>query len=213
MLGLRVLPESFMISSDIPQAFTFGSDEEPMLVISSSMLEIMDEEELEAVIAHELGHVKSGHLVYHTMAELLVQGASFSFSLMGLNMITEPIRLLLLAWHRDSEISADRASILVTNDLDVIKSMFSKLIKQSERGFERVGILDSVSELFKTHPTYLNRIKKLEEFYNSVEFKNARKKIEKRIMLLKAISPRCRFCGAKKPLLSVFCPSCGRSQI
>ena len=213
MLGLKVLPESFIISSDIPQAFTFGTDEEPMLVISSSMLEIMDEEELEAVIAHELGHVKSGHLVYHTLAELLVQGASFSFSLMGLNMITEPIRLLLLAWHRDSEISADRASILVTNDLDVIKSMFSKLIKQSERGFERVEILNSISELFKTHPTYLNRIKKLEEFYNSVEFKNARKKIEKRIMLLRAISPICRFCGAKKPLLSVFCPSCGRSQI
>ena len=213
ILGLNVLPESFIISSDMPQAFTFGTDEEPMLAMSSSMLEIMDEKELEAVIAHELGHVKSGHLVYHTLAELLVQGASFSFSLMGLDLLTEPIKLLLLAWHRDSEISADRASILVTNDLDVIKSMFSKLIKYAERSFEGVGILNSISELFKTHPTYLNRIKKLEEFYNSAEFKNARRKIERRIMLLRAISPICRFCGARKPLLSLFCPSCGRSQI
>jgi len=214
MLGLKVLPESFIISSDTPQAFTFGTDEKPMLVMSSSMLEIMDERELEAIIAHELGHVKSGHLIYHTLAELLVQGASFSFSLMGLNAVTEPLRLLLLAWHRDSEISADRASILVTNDLEVIKSMFSKLVRHSEKEFEQLGeILDSISELFRTHPTYLNRIKRLEEFYNSVEFRNARKKIEKRLMLLKAISPICRFCGAKKPLLSLFCPSCGRSQI
>ena len=211
MLGLRVLPESFIIQSETPQAFTFGTDEEPVLVISSSMLEIMNEKELEAVVAHELGHVKSGHLVYHTLAELLVRGASLSLSLMGLDLAAEPLRLLLLAWHRDSEISADRASLLVTNDLEVIKSMFSKLIRYSEGGFE--GILDSVSELFKTHPTYLNRIEKLEEFYNSVEFRNARAKIERRITLLNAISPICRFCGARKPLLSLFCPSCGRSQI
>jgi len=211
MLGLRVLPESFIINSDTPQAFTFGTDEEPVLVISSSMLEIMNERELEAVIGHELGHVKSGHLVYHTLAELLVRGASLSLSIMGLDAVAEPLRLLLLAWHRDSEISADRASLLVANDLDVIKSMFSKFIRHSEEGFE--GILDSISELFKTHPTYLNRIRKLEEFYNGVEFKRAREKIEKRIMLLKAISPICRFCGARKPLLSLFCPSCGRSQV
>ena len=57
-----------------------------MLVISSSMLEIMNERELEAVVAHELGHVKSGHLVYHTLAELLVRGASLSLSLMGLDL-------------------------------------------------------------------------------------------------------------------------------
>jgi len=213
ILGLKVIPETFIVPSDVPQALTFGTDEEPVLVISSSMLEVMDERELKAVIAHELGHVKSGHMVYHTLAEFLVGGASLSLSLVGLDMIVEPLKLLLLAWHRDSEISADRASILVVNDLGVIKSVFSKLARHSERGFGEEWALNSISELFKTHPTYLKRIRKLEEFCNSAEFKNARKKIERRMALLNAISPICRFCGARKPLLSLFCPSCGRSQV
>ena len=48
-----------------------GTDK-PFIVITTGMVDLMDEEEIRFIIGHELGHVLSGHSVYRTMLFHLV---------------------------------------------------------------------------------------------------------------------------------------------
>jgi len=222
-LSVDALPELFMIESGRPNAFTFGSEEHAFVVVDSTILRLLTACELTALLGHELGHVKSGHMPYHTLAEILGRGISVSGSFLGLDLVSIPVRLALLAWHRESEVTADRASLLVVDDISVMKSLMTKLALWSSRSSvssdqfdidrDRADILESVSELFRTHPLHANRFRHAKQFYESYEFLRARRKIETRLDLLRALIPVCRFCGAGKPIEDPFCPACGRSQI
>ena len=209
ILGLESLPETYIIRSRSLTAFTFGSNKSQFLVLSSGLLRSLDRDELKAAIGHELGHIKCGHIKYHTLAEILVRGVEYSLGVLGgaLNMLSPAIRLMLLSWHRESEISADRAGLIVVGDSEKVISLLRKL----HRGFGGVG--NSVEELFSTHPAYENRVKHILEYYGSEEYRRVRGKVERRLKLSKALSPICRFCRSSKPLTSLFCPSCGRSQL
>jgi Zn-dependent protease with chaperone function len=91
-----------------PNAYVMGGTR-TFLTITSGLLECLEEEEIRAVIAHECGHIACEHVVYHTMAQLLLSSGSRIFGpLAALSSL--PIRLALLRWHRRSELSADRAA-------------------------------------------------------------------------------------------------------
>jgi Zn-dependent protease with chaperone function len=219
-LSLQTLPELFVVDGSQLNAFTFGSEENAHIVITSALLKTVSAQELMAVMGHEFGHVKSGHLLYHTLAEALATGLGMSASFLGMNAISIPLRLALLAWHRASEITADRASLLVVNDVEVLMSLFPKLASRANSGSfghrkmdnEGANRLQTLGELVRTHPLDSNRIKLAREFWQSSEFKSGRRKIEKRQRLLKALVPVCRFCGRGKPIEALFCANCGKSQ-
>ena len=221
-LCVDVLPEVFMTEGEPPNAFTFGSEQHPFVVVNSGAPRSLTPRELTALFAHELGHVKSGHMLYHTVAEILGGGIGFSASFLGVNIVSVPVRLALLSWHRESEATADRGSLLVVNDIAVVKSFMTKLALWSSREMvstsqfdiekHKVGMLESVSELFHTHPLYSNRFKLVRDFLESEQFRTARRKIETRLDSLRALIPVCRFCGVGKPVENMFCPSCGRCQ-
>ena len=222
VLSLDTLPEVLIIESAQPNAFTFGTEEHASVVVSSSILHLLTEHELSALFGHELGHVKSGHMLYHTVAEVLGGGIGVSASFLGLSIVSVPVRLALLSWHRESEVTADRGSLLVVNDMDVMKSLMTKLALWSSRDIllsgefdierEKIGMLESASELLRTHPSYVNRFRHLKEFSESEEFLRARRKIETRLDLLRSLIPVCRFCGTRKPVEDLFCPACERCQ-
>jgi Zn-dependent protease with chaperone function len=221
LLSIEFLPEAFIIEENSLNAFTFGSEEHAFIVIDASLLQALSPPELMAVIAHELGHVKSGHMTYHTLAEVLGGGVSLSASLIGLDVLSIPLRLALLSWHRESEITADRAGLLVANDIKVIGSLLPKLASGRERtSIERpnaqkhdAGIVETMTELFRTHPLESSRLKHAEEFWHSQEFRIARRKIELHEKFLKGLVPRCRHCKQPKAVEDIFCPKCGRCQI
>jgi len=217
-LALDSLPDAFVVEGGAPNAFTFGSEEKACLVVYSSLLESADEFEQTAVLGHELGHVKSGHMLYHTLAEVLGRGASLSASLFGLNILSIPIQLALLSWHRESEVTADRASLLVVKDVNVVTSLLKKLaLSPNPVGEQNVpsepGVLESASELFRTHPILSKRIKLVREFASSSEFLRAKKKIELQQTVLRGLLPFCRYCGTKKASEALFCPSCRKAQV
>jgi Zn-dependent protease with chaperone function len=99
-------PEFYLEMNPSPNAYTFG-DSRIFLTITSGLVEYLTEEEVNAVIAHECGHIACHHVLYHTMASLLKAGADM-FGLLG--FFTTPIQLGLLYWSRRSELSADRAA-------------------------------------------------------------------------------------------------------
>jgi len=222
-LSVDTLPETLVIEEPRPNAFTFGSEDHASLVVTSGALDLLTEHELSALFGHELGHVKSGHMLYHTVAEILGGGIGASASFLGLSIVTVPVRLTLLSWHRESEVTADRGSLLVVNDIDVMRSLLTKLASWSSGDVlssgefdimrEKVGMLESASEFLRTHPLHVNRFKRLKEFSESEEFLRARRKIETRISLQRALIPVCRFCGANKSVEDLFCPACERCQI
>jgi Zn-dependent protease with chaperone function len=220
-LSIDTLPETVIVQSSAPNAFTFGSGERAFVVVNSGTFNLLTKRELTALFAHELGHVKSGHMLYHTVAEILGGGIGFSASVLGLGLVMLPVRLALLSWHRESEVTADRGSLLVVNDINVIKSFMTRIALWSRdaapsKGFdiekEKVGVLESASELLRTHPLHANRFRLAKEFFESEQFLAARRKIDTRLGLLRALIPVCRFCGAAKPAYDQFCPTCGRCQ-
>ena len=220
LLSIEFLPQAFILEGGQPNAFTFGSEEQAYVVIDSSLLTVLAPPELMAVIAHELGHVKSGHMMYHTLAEVLGGGISLSASLIGLDMLSIPLRFALLSWHRESEVTADRAALLAVNDIKVIGSLLPKLassrgatmVDQPKPQKRDVGMLETLGELFRTHPLDSNRFKLAEEFWKSQEYRSARRKIELHQKLLRGLVPVCRYCGQTKPTEDMFCPKCGRCQ-
>jgi len=104
------VPEMYVTQTPVFNAGAYGVDD-PFIVVHSAALELLDDEELRDLVAHELGHVMSGHALYHTIAAIL-----FMISLSALPMLAGiallPIKLAVLEWSRKSELSADRAGLL-----------------------------------------------------------------------------------------------------
>jgi Zn-dependent protease with chaperone function len=115
ILDLPEVPELFITQYPVPNAMAIGF-EKPMVVITTGMVELLDTEELRAVIGHELGHVLSGHSVYRTMYELLKRLAErpvfFTIGWVGLRVIIAALD----EWYRKSELSCDRAGVLAGQD-------------------------------------------------------------------------------------------------
>lgn len=216
-LSLTTLPEVYVIKcTGYPNAFTFGDDNTPIIVIDSRLVRTMTQNQLRALLGHEMGHIKSKHLLYHNLANTLAEGIGMSISFFTSNMITTATRLALLAWHRESEFTADRAALISSANPEHVASMFAKLSGQrpSESGVsDGASLLSGVARAFQSHPNHLDRAKAVFHFSKSREYATIVEKISYRRIFRSAFSPNCRFCKAGKSVNSLFCPECGRSQI
>jgi Zn-dependent protease with chaperone function len=212
---LDTLPVAYTITMPgPPNAFTFGSDDAPVIVADRRLIEAMGTGELQALLGHEMGHIKSGHMLYHSLAQTLAQGVEVSASFMGVGIVSMPMRLALLAWQRESEFSADRAALIACAGPSNVVSMFAKLTGISHPPIrEGSSILDDVANLFRTHPNLSQRARAVLEFSKTADYLNVVRKIDYRKMFRLSFSPACRFCGSQKVIEATFCPACGKSQI
>lgn len=104
-------PEFYLEMNPMPNAYTFG-DTKIFITMTSGLVEMMSDDELDAVLAHECGHILCRHVLYHNMANLLLSGAD-ALGLLG--MLTAPIKYALLYWQRKSELTCDRAGAIITS--------------------------------------------------------------------------------------------------
>ncbi len=65
-LDLQPVPELYIEQDPTPAAMAIGMGK-PIIVVSTGMLDLVDDEGLRFIIGHEVGHVLSGHAVYRTM--------------------------------------------------------------------------------------------------------------------------------------------------
>lgn len=130
-LGVE-MPEMFVQQNPIVNAFTFGS-EKHIIVLHSSLIERLNDEETLAVISHEVGHIHAEHVLYLTAARLMeaLANASVAKLVPGSEIIkfivSAGINSALLAWARRAELSCDRAAMLVVQDPHVVGRVMMKL--------------------------------------------------------------------------------------
>lgn len=125
------MPELYIQQNPIVNAFTGGVDK-PIIVLHSSLIERLTDEEVLAVIAHEVGHIHAEHVLYLTAARLIEALANVALSvspIVGIvkDLISATMRGALLAWARRAELSCDRAALLVVQDQHVIGRTMMKL--------------------------------------------------------------------------------------
>jgi Zn-dependent protease with chaperone function len=130
--GCKILgvpePELYVNMDPTPKAFTYGHTR-PFTIVTTGLLELLDEEEQLFVIGHELGHIKCGHVLYTVLAENLVHFVDLlSKATLGLgSLVGIGLALPLYDWYRKSKLSSDRAALLCVQDEDVAMRTLMKL--------------------------------------------------------------------------------------
>ncbi|MFI2426009.1 M48 family metallopeptidase [Streptomyces sp. NPDC018955] len=119
-------PELYVQQSAAVNAFTIGMNE-PFVVLTTALVDLMDDDELRFVIGHELGHAMSGHSVYRTMALYLLQAGALMTSLPLAGIGVQAVQAALTEWMRKSELSCDRAGLLVLQDREACLRALMKL--------------------------------------------------------------------------------------
>ncbi|QIZ70844.1 M48 family metallopeptidase [Oxynema aestuarii] len=120
------LPQMYVRQHPIPNAYTFAMrGKQPFLVLHTSLIELLEPAEIQAVIAHELGHLKCEHGVYLTLANLIVLAAG-QLSPWGA-ILAQGLQSQILEWLRCAEFTCDRAALLATQNPRVVSSVLMKL--------------------------------------------------------------------------------------
>jgi Zn-dependent protease with chaperone function len=184
-LDLEPVPPLFVAQVPWANAAAVGAGK-PFVVVNSATLELMDEQELRTVLAHEAGHILAEHVMYRTaLLMLLSLSRSTLFRIAALPLIA--VELALLEWFRAAELSADRAATLVNRDpmitcrtLMVLGSgvrsehlNVDAFVRQGSEyrdveGWDKLARMRG--ELFQTHPYAVKRVHELLKWVQSGEY-------------------------------------------
>ncbi|QLE55885.1 M48 family metallopeptidase [Nostoc sp. TCL26-01] len=200
---LDIYPEPTLFVSQNPQVNSYAlGQENPYIVINTGVLDLLNEVEVRAVLAHELGHIKCGHTILIQMAMWAMSAASALGELtFGIgNFVTQALIYAFFEWRRKAELSADRAALLVTDDLNTVLYSMMKVsggsskyahecslqefIKQSENyqaldddGLNQVYkflMYSGADGMMLTHPFPVERVHYLREWAVSSEYQQIR---------------------------------------
>jgi Zn-dependent protease with chaperone function len=95
-----------------------AGSQNPIVVFGSPLLERLGPAEQRSVLAHEVAHIHSDHMLYRTALDILLRaGGSFP---MPLGLPVRAVQAVLLEWYRAAELSCDRAEALVVRDPRVV---------------------------------------------------------------------------------------------
>jgi Zn-dependent protease with chaperone function len=186
-LDVAELPELYVGQQPIIHGQAIGMDK-PFIVISTAAVEKLDDDELRALLGHEIGHVRSGHAVYKTIMTILTRWAA---SLSWLPVGAIALRAIIAAmfeWWRKAELSADRAGLLAGQDPAASLRLLMKLagggdlsqidtaafLEQASE-YEGGGDLrDSIHKLgmtaWSSHPVPVARAAELRKWVDSGEY-------------------------------------------
>jgi Zn-dependent protease with chaperone function len=150
------IPAAQLRISKISAPISFAIDaDEPLIVISEKLLSLLRRDELEAVMSHELAHVKNSD----TMLKALVTAYRTALPMDPL------IRKVEGAFHREREMLADETAALTTNKPLSLASALLKIYeafpKSSLRSYGTLSILGASSTLASLHPPIRYRINQL----------------------------------------------------
>jgi len=125
VLGVLDVPDEhdlYITQQPMANAMTVGA-EQPIVVLNSATVSLLDNAQLEAVIAHEVAHILSDHVLYRTALEILLRIGSTRRLPIAAGVPLAAVQYALLEWARATELTCDRAAAIVTRDPRVVCKM------------------------------------------------------------------------------------------
>ena len=200
-LGIGI-PQLFIVADGTLNAFTVaGDDLATVVVLTSGLVDALEDDELLFVIGHESGHIHNRHGVYNTAVELfanplvgkLAAGVSGSLGLpVGLVKVAAQagMQLWMRRWSRCAEVTCDRAGLICSGDVAAAQGALVKLVtggvtrledlnlEEYLRQYERVESRSlRIMEAFETHPLIPKRLQAVQAFANCEIFLEWRPKL------------------------------------
>jgi Zn-dependent protease with chaperone function len=175
----------FVSQTPFVNAGAYGMDK-PFIIVNSATVLLMDDDELQFVLGHEIGHIMSGHVLYSTMMVLLVRLAEMGFPVVGL--AARAILFALMEWYRKAELSSDRAGALSVQDPEVGMRVMMKFagggstsdtnlmefIRQADQYRQTGDLADQVFKVLNLlgadHPFPVLRVAELRDWFERGDF-------------------------------------------
>jgi Zn-dependent protease with chaperone function len=188
-LDIENVPDLYLTQFPVTNAMVIGSTQ-PMVVVNSRTVELLEEHELRTVLGHEAGHILSDHVLYITALMILLNvGVGPLMRLpffAGIPLLA--VELALLEWFRAAELSADRAATLVNRSpMTTCQTMMvlaggaasrrmslDAFVRQAaeyeewEPGLDKLGRLRI--EPFRTHPYPVRRVSELMKWVRTGDY-------------------------------------------
>ncbi|MGI9484935.1 MAG: M48 family metallopeptidase [Geminicoccaceae bacterium] len=200
LLSLMHLPEIYISGEQMWDIYSLGGHEGSFVAIGSVLIN-MRKEDLLFLLAREMGHIRAGHVYWKTAMQFLTGAKQRQATIMGEGVLQflNPLKIMesaveapLMSWSRHSEITADRAALLVTGDLACARRALTQWAMKSfpvyakvneEVWLEQEALSDDpnlkLSEWTMSATPYLApRLKVLTEFAAEGGFQVSRENIE-----------------------------------
>lgn len=211
-LRMEKVPEFYLKMERTPNAYTIG-EKNPLVQITSGLLEILPENDIKTVLAHECGHILFKHTRYTLAAKVVLNGANSTLGTMAnyaaLGSLTA-LKEAIYRWERMSELSADRVSMIYAGSISAairvqlllaggLRSIPDEInveeyVRQSEDFVEMfkpdkvTGWLANLTLMSKDHPYASSRCVELAAFAKGTAFKVASRRLG---------TFRCPTCGGR----------------
>jgi len=162
------MPELYVINSDQPNAFATGRNpKNAKVAVTTGILNLLNRDELEGVLAHELSHIKNRDILVSSIAAMLAAAVSFMSrmafwgggnrnrnthpAIIILAFIAAPIASLIIrmAISRTREFGADKTGAEISGNPLALASALEKIERYSK---VPMNVNPAVSQLFISDP-------------------------------------------------------------
>ena len=162
------MPELYVINSDQPNAFATGRNpKNAKVAVTTGILKLLNRDELEGVLAHELSHIQNRDILVSSIAAMLAAAISFMSrmvfwgggnrnrnthpAVIVIAMIAAPIASLIIrmAISRTREFGADKTGAEISGNPLALASALEKIERYSKVPMD---VNPAVSQLFISDP-------------------------------------------------------------
>lgn len=186
-------PEIYLTNHPFANAFA-GGVERPYITLRSSIVDTLNDDELYHLIGHELGHIKCGHILYFSVARVLMPLLEMlGRRTLGLGDAAQIAAMAaFMDWSRNAELSADRAGLLCAQNFATSLSANLHLcggphrlqdegnpaaFLEQAQTYQDMNAMDSFGKLmiaffystWSTHPMPVHRTQALERWHAAGE--------------------------------------------
>ena len=151
------MPKVYVVTDPAPNAFATGRDKNHAVVaVTTGLLQILEKNELEGVIAHELSHIGNRDMLIGTVAVVLVGFISIVSDMF--------MRSMLFGGSRDSDNKGGNALMIVGIILSILAPIFALLL-QLGISRRREYLADASGALLTRYPEGLaNALQKISQY-------------------------------------------------
>jgi len=226
VLDIQKIPKMYIRQDPFIGASALGINN-PVIVLNTGALDKLSAEEINFIIGHEAGHIKSKHTRYHFLHMILPYLGGLVPAVGPL--ISLSIEVLLYRFDRMAEFSSDRAGLLSCQDINTATEALMKTAGYPEQYYSSINIedfkkqfddfadynenmynkaLNLLASMNMSHPWSVLRGKELYDWVNKKYFDNILEKAQQGKSFSAGNTSICHNCG-KESVAGKFCPHCG----